>query len=157
MQGSKLFNMLVIQSALVLGACDDGSDGGSDGLGETGTAESDGPKAGSTSGDDPNVATEGTQEPSTSDGETNDPTTGPGTTTANDDGDDDDDDDDASTTRGTTTDDDSGGSTDDGASGLECSESASPDDTCGCPCCWVLNCINEDECCGVFAEFCTPA
>jgi hypothetical protein len=42
------------------------------------------------------------------------------------------------------------GSHDGGGSGdstLVCSPTPSASDPCGCPCCWVSNCINTDECC----------
>jgi hypothetical protein len=46
-----------------------------------------------------------------------------------------------------------GGSTEQGPGGAGvggapvCSEPASPTDPCGCPCCWVLDCLNTEECC----------
>lgn len=37
--------------------------------------------------------------------------------------------------------------------GLDCSLPASPDDPCGCPCCWAEDCSNDDPaCCGAFCE-----
>jgi hypothetical protein len=40
-----------------------------------------------------------------------------------------------------------------GASPLECSAVPDPADACGCPCCWVENCLNTDEaCCGGFCN-----
>lgn len=33
----------------------------------------------------------------------------------------------------------------------ECSQpDALPSDACGCPCCWVMGCSNDEECCGGF-------
>ncbi|HZO16105.1 MAG TPA: hypothetical protein VFB62_22680 [Polyangiaceae bacterium] len=28
-----------------------------------------------------------------------------------------------------------------------CSDPASPNDPCGCACCWVMDCLNTEECC----------
>jgi hypothetical protein len=41
-----------------------------------------------------------------------------------------------------------------GAGGaLECPEVPGPDDPCGCPCCWVVDCLNTDGvCCATFCE-----
>lgn len=39
-----------------------------------------------------------------------------------------------------------------GGSPLVCSETPSPSDACGCPCCWVGNCANTEPCC---ASFCS--
>jgi hypothetical protein len=39
-----------------------------------------------------------------------------------------------------------------GGSGmLECSAMADPADPCGCPCCWVTDCLNTELCC---IDFC---
>ncbi len=51
------------------------------------------------------------------------------------------------------------GAKDDGRSaesGLACSPTPNPSDPCGCPCCWVANCINTDACCKAFKSLCTP-
>ena len=37
----------------------------------------------------------------------------------------------------------------DAASG-ECSAIPTPSDPCGCPCCWVDNCMNDEPCCESF-------
>lgn len=39
-----------------------------------------------------------------------------------------------------------------GGSNLVCSTPADPGDACGCPCCWVENCLNTEECCSVFCQ-----
>lgn len=40
-----------------------------------------------------------------------------------------------------------------GAGGLECPEIPSPDAPCGCPCCWITDCLNTDAvCCATFCE-----
>ena len=37
--------------------------------------------------------------------------------------------------------------------GLNCPDPAGPDDPCGCPCCWVTDCLNTDaDCCAGFCE-----
>jgi hypothetical protein len=126
MQLSRLFNLVVVQSTLVLGACDD--DPGDD----TGAEATD------TGGDD-EATTAASSETS-------------GTTHAHD----------AGTTEDGTGDD--GGSTGAGESSsgddapeLACSDDPLPDDPCGCPCCWAIDCVNTDTaCCGGFSELCTP-
>ena len=35
-----------------------------------------------------------------------------------------------------------------------CSDPASPDDPCGCPCCWVMDCLNTEECCAGWCGDC---
>jgi len=55
----------------------------------------------------------------------------------------------------------SGGETSGGTSGasgaggsesapLVCSESPNPGDACGCPCCWIGGCMNDEPCCESF-------
>lgn len=38
--------------------------------------------------------------------------------------------------------------------GLQCSPVPSPGDPCGCPCCWVVDCLNTEECCAAFCGDC---
>ena len=37
-----------------------------------------------------------------------------------------------------------------GHGNLECSEAAQPSDACGCPCCWISDCLNSEPCCSGF-------
>ncbi|MFP6687308.1 MAG: hypothetical protein VB934_21490 [Polyangiaceae bacterium] len=39
-----------------------------------------------------------------------------------------------------------------GAGPLTCSDTAEASDACGCPCCWMDNCLNTEPCCGGFCN-----
>src|SRR5262245_61405520 len=46
-----------------------------------------------------------------------------------------------------------GGGTSAGDSGTpQCSAEPSPIDPCGCACCWVSDCLNDEECCRSFCD-----
>ena len=39
-----------------------------------------------------------------------------------------------------------------GAGPLTCSDTPDPGDACGCPCCWMDNCLNTEPCCESFCN-----
>jgi len=140
----RLFNVLVLQGALLAAGCDppvddpagdEGAGGSTAGLTSTsagtgvGSMEASGGSAPGESG------SEGDGSDSTSQGT---PATG---TTGDEPG---------STGSGSTGSESEGSSS--GGEPLECSEPLSSDDPCGCPCCWIVECINTEPCCGVWSE-----
>jgi predicted small secreted protein len=154
MRIDRLFHVLVVHGSLLVAGCDEASGPGEDGAPAEGDGSEDDGPGGSTSAtttptddtadDGPASADDGTGATDDAPSSTDD---GPSST----------DDAPSSTDDGPSTDD---APTSESSSGdppeLHCSEPAAPDDTCGCPCCWVLDCINTDECCAGFQDFCTP-
>ena len=159
MRIDRLFHVLVVHGSLLVAGCDEGggtSEGGASADGE-GPGD-DGGGSSSTTGT--SSATTPTDAGDANDDEAGD---GGGSTeggaASTDEGP-------ASTDGGPVSTDEGPASTDDGAGGesssgdapeLQCSDTPDPNDTCGCPCCWALDCINTEECCAGFTEFCTPA
>jgi hypothetical protein len=157
MRIDRLFHVLVVHGSLLVAGCDENGGPGEDGA----SAEGDG--SGDDGASDSTSATTSPTEPpgtdATDDAADDGPASTDGGPASTDDGP-------ASTDDGPASTDDGPASTDDGAGSgsssgeppeLTCSTPASPNDTCGCPCCWVRDCINTDECCAGFSELCTPA
>lgn len=121
----RLFNALVLEGALLAAACDVEPEPGAP------------PEA---TGDETDAPVETTTTGS-GDGATSDATSSGSEGSTGGEG---------STGEGTT----GGSSESEGSTGapLECSDPPNAADPCGCPCCWILECVNTEECCEGWSE-----
>lgn len=130
MKVERLFNVLVLQGALLAGACDEEPEPDDATTGTTAAepgseAETSEPEPGSSGGTDGGSTGEvpSTESSAGSSGEM------------------------GSTGDGTAGVDDSTGEP------LVCSDPPDPTDPCGCPCCWVFDgCLNTEQCCEGWSE-----
>jgi hypothetical protein len=161
MRIDRLFHVLVVHGSLLVAGCDDGSGPGEDGVSADEGPADDGAEDSASATSNPTGADDAAGDANDSADDAADD--GPAST---DDGPASTDDGPASTDDGSASTDEGPGSTDDGpgsessssgeAPELHCSTPADATDTCGCPCCWINDCINTDECCADFSDACTP-
>ncbi|MCH9686603.1 MAG: hypothetical protein K0V04_34540 [Deltaproteobacteria bacterium] len=130
MRTDRLFNVVVLQGALLVGGCDDGppDEPVSNGLTSTG------PVSASTGEPAEMGSSTGTADPGTTAG------SGHGSTSGSDGG---------STTGEPGQSEGPGGST---GPAVECSDPPDVEDPCGCPCCWINECVNTEPCCADFGS-----